>query len=44
MFSPFDKDATYTNALETAVMKTHSIVNRIVQYEINNEAYLNPLS
>jgi len=44
MFSPFDPDAIYTKALDIAVMKTHSIVNRIVEYEINNEAYLNPLS
>lgn len=43
-FSPFSKDDTYTEALETAIQKTHNIVSRIVSSEIQNAAYLNPLS
>jgi superfamily II RNA helicase len=42
-FSPFNNNDTYTKALDNAITRTHSIVSRIIQYEINNEAYLNPL-
>lgn len=42
--TPFSKDDVYTAALDTAIVRTHQIVSKIIQYEINNEAYLNPLS
>jgi hypothetical protein len=43
-YSPFSKHDTYTEALETAIQKTHNIVSRVVSSEIQNAAYLNPLS
>lgn len=42
-FSPFNHSHTYTKPLDAAIAQTHSIVRRIIDYEINNEAYLNPL-
>jgi|LakMenEpi03Aug12_release.lakeMendotaPanAssembly.Ray.scaffolds.fasta_scaffold4179209_1 hypothetical protein len=41
--SPFNNNHTYTHALDTAITQAHAIVKKIVDYEINNEAYLNPL-
>lgn len=42
-YSPFSKDDTYTDNLEYALTRTHQIISKMVQYEINNEAYYNPL-
>lgn len=42
-FSPYNNDHTYTKPLDNAIAQTHAIVSKIIQYEINNEAYLNPL-
>ena len=42
-YSPFNNNDTYTKPLDNAISKTYNIISKMVQYEINNEAYLNPL-
>jgi superfamily II RNA helicase len=42
-WSPFSKEDSYTDELEKALQRTHHIVARIVKYETDHEAFLNPL-
>lgn len=42
-YSPFSKDDTYTEDLENALQRTYDIILKIIRYEAESEAYLNPL-
>lgn len=43
MYSPFSKDDTYTESLETALQRTYQIVSKIIKFETTFNAYYNPL-